>query len=177
MCQEHSKYAYEPSAENPFGLPNPDAPRQIKDFEQLIGECECESIARKQDQTWGDTLTMIWRFKYIMNGYAIQDETLKPDGIHSGSIRQYNVDSARWYVHYYSGNAAPGTLPAWEGTKTEENTIRLYRPSKAPNGMDGYYRITFYDISKDGFNWLGEWVNMEETIVFPLWYIYCEKRL
>ena len=93
-------YNYEPSATHPFGQPNPEAPQQIKDFSLLIGECDCQSFMRNQDGTWPEEPTeMFWRFKYIMNGMGIQDETLKADGGHSGSIRQYNADSLNWYVH------------------------------------------------------------------------------
>jgi hypothetical protein len=86
FCQ----FSYEPSSEFPFGRPNPEAPEQIKDFEPLIGECDCISVTRNADQSWADPVPMVWRFKYIMNGLAIQDETLKEDGTYSGSIRQFN---------------------------------------------------------------------------------------
>ncbi len=78
-----------------------------------------------------------------MNGMAVQDETWKVDGTHSGSIRQYNADSSRWYVHYYSASSAVNTLPAWEGNKNENGKIILYRKQRAPNGMDGYYLSTY----------------------------------
>lgn len=175
-AQNATEYRYEPSTQNPFGLPNPEAPPQTKDYESLIGECQCKSIARLPDQTWGDTTAMTWRFKYIMNGYGIQDETLKADGTYSGSIRQFNADSAKWYVHYYSSKGIPNTLPAWEGGKTDESTMVLYRDSTAPNGTPGFYRITFKDISSTGFNWTGEWVNKDETIQYPMWNIFCKKR-
>ena len=42
--------------------------------------------------------------------------------------------------------------------------------------MEGNYRITFKNISNDGFNWIGEWVNLDESIVFPTWKIECIKR-
>ena len=174
--QSLANYKYEPSLENPFGLPNPEAPDQVQDFAPLIGECTCKSVARNPDQTWADTVVMIWRFKYIMNGMAVQDETLKEDGVYAGSIRQYNADSAKWYVHYYSSNGIPSTLPSWEGTKTDEDKIILYRSSNAPDGTPGFYRITFYDMRNAGFNWLGEWVNLSETIQYPLWNIYCSKN-
>jgi len=167
---------YEPSPKHPFGQANPDAPQQIKDYGPLIGECDCISLSRGPDQTWGDTVSTVWRFKYIMNGHAVQDETIKADGSHSGSIRQYNADSARWYVHYYSTGGAPNALPVWEGQKTDDNTIRLYRENAAPNGTPGFYRITFYDITQSGFNWIGEWVDTKETVQFPLWKIFCKKR-
>ncbi|UJH66627.1 DUF4440 domain-containing protein [Allomuricauda sp. SCSIO 65647] len=168
-----AQYEYEPSAEHPYGLPNPKAPKELLDFAPLIGECNCKSQMRNQDGTWAETTSMLWRFKYIMNGHAVQDETLKPDGGYSGSIRQFIPDSTRWYVHYYSNKGLSTVLPAWEGTKQENGDILLYREQKAPNGMDGYYRITFSEIDDNGFKWAGEWVNIDETIVYPTWKIDC----
>ncbi|MFY0594475.1 hypothetical protein [Roseivirga sp.] len=175
LAQDYA--AYEVSAKNPFGLPNPKAPIQIKDYADLIGICDCTSESKNQDQTWAEPVAMTWTFKYIMNGTAVQDETIKADGSNSGSIRQYSADSARWYVHYYSITGTPPVLPAWEGNiNKEKDKIVLYKDSPAPNGMAGNYRITFSDISKEGFNWLGEWVDKQETINFPLWRIKCKKR-
>ncbi|NNK76178.1 MAG: hypothetical protein HKP42_08950, partial [Maribacter sp.] len=105
ICSIHDSYAqyeYEQSLDHPYGLPNPIAPQQILDYAPLIGECDCKSTSRNPDRTWAEPVAMIWRFKYIMNGMAIQDETLKADGRHSGSIRQFVPDSAFWYVHYYN---------------------------------------------------------------------------
>ena len=167
---------FEPSEEHPYGLPNPKAPKQIRDFEPMIGKCECTSTSRGPGQEWGTPQKMFWTFKYIMNGMAVQDETLKADGVHSGSIRQYNADSARWYVHYYTSSGAAPTLPAWEGKfEEEEGRIRLYKEQKAPNGLDGFYRITFYDFTESGYQWIGEWVDKDEKFVFPTWKIDCRK--
>ncbi|NAS14268.1 YybH family protein [Poritiphilus flavus] len=171
-----AQFSYEPSAEHPFGLPNPEAPQQILDFAPLIGECDCKSVSRNPDQTWAEAVDMVWRFKYIMNGMAVQDETLKSDGKHAGSIRQFIADSTRWYVHYYNSALPSTVLPAWEGVKQEEGKIVLYREQKAPNGMEGFYRLTFSDMSETGFKWAGEWVNTDESIVFPTWKIDCTKR-
>ena len=169
------KYEFEPSQDFPFGLPHPEAPSQLLDFAPLIGESTCESVSRNANQEWGEPVMMTWRFKYIMNGMAVQDETLKEDGRHSGSIRQYIPDSNRWFVHYYS-SAGPSTiLPAWEGNKREDGNIVLYRDQQAPNGMEGDYRLTFYDISEDRFKWIGEWVTKDESITFPTWRIDCQR--
>ncbi|WP_420604309.1 YybH family protein [Flagellimonas sp.] len=170
-----AQYDFEPSPEHPFGLPNPNAPKELLDFAPLIGECNCKSVTCKADQTWAEPVDMVWRFKYIMNGMAIQDETLKEDQTYSGSIRQFSQDSTRWYVHYYSTRAVSTTLRTWEGNRNEEGKIVLYREQKAPNGTEGFYRLSFYDIDEKGFKWVGEWVDKTESVVFPTWKIDCSN--
>jgi len=128
-----AQFNFDPSMEHPYGLPNPDAPSELMDFAPLIGECQCKSELRKADGTWAKPVNMIWRFKYIMNGMAIQDETLKADGTYSGNIRQFIPDSTRWYVHYFSAPGAAPKLPTWEGKKTEDgknNTLQGTKSSK-----------------------------------------------
>lgn len=168
-----AQYDFDMTTEHPYGLPNPDAPAAVKDFHPLIGSHNCKSEARNPDGTWADAEEIIWRWKYIMNGMGVQDETLKPDGAHSGSIRQYIADSSRWYVHYYSNKGPTTTLPTWEGTKADDGNIVLFREQQAPNGMDGFYRLTFSDISDQGYQWIGEWVNTDQSIVYPTWKIDC----
>ena len=171
----NAQYAYDSSKEFPYGQPHPKAPEEITHFSDLIGECDCKSVTRKKDQTWGEPVDMTWRFKYIMNGMAIQDETLKADGAHSGSIRQFIADSSRWYIHYYSSTSPTTVLSQWEGNKRGDSIV-AYRKQKAPNGMDGYYRTTFKNISNKGYNWVGEWVNTQETFRYPTWKIYCTRN-
>lgn len=170
----YAQYDYEPSEEYPYGRPNPEASKNILDYEELIGVCQCKSETRKQDGTWDTPKDMTWKFKYIMNGMAIQDETLKSDGKHSGSIRQFDQDSAKWYVHYYSAKRVSKTLPVWIGTRKGDKMI-LYKEHKAPNGTDGFYRLTFSDISKSGFNWVGEWVDKTEKTKYLTWKISCKR--
>lgn len=172
----YAQYGFEPSAAHPFGLPNPQAPKQILDFAPMIGECDCTSQTRNQDDTWQEPVSMIWRFKYIMNGMAVQDETLKADGKYSGSIRQFIADSSRWYVHYYNSGKPATVLPSWEGTRKADGKIILYRDQKSPGGKPGGYKITFYDISASGYKWLGEWVTKDESFSYPHWKIDCKKR-
>lgn len=171
-----SQNDYSVSDTNPYGLPNPEAPEQIKDYQPLIGKCNCKSVSRNQDQTWADPVDMTWEWKYIMNGMAVQDETIKADGKHSGSIRQFIADSSKWYVHYYASGAPSTKLPTWEGSKTDNGNIVLYRDQKAPNGTDGYFRLTFYDIDASGYKWIGEWTDKTEKVVYPTWKIDCKRE-
>ncbi|MFY0604118.1 MAG: hypothetical protein JXQ93_09220 [Flavobacteriaceae bacterium] len=167
---------YTPTKKHPFGQYNPKAPKQLLDYKDLIGSSKCESISRNPDQSWAKPVKMIWKWKYILNGHAIQDETLKEDGTHSGSIRQYDKDSLQWNVHYYTTRKASLKLPVWNGNKNKEGNIVLYKKQKAPNGTDGFYRLTFYEISKKGYKWVGEWVDTTEKIVFLTWKISCTKE-
>lgn len=172
---QKTTYVYSVSDTIPFGKPNPEAPKALEDYAELIGTCDCISKTKNKDKTWAEPIDMQWTFKYIMNGTAVQDETLKSDGKHSGSIRQFDPDSLQWYVHYYSGTGMAPNLSTWKG-KRKEDEIRLYKPQKAPNGMKGFYRIRFYDITENGFNWVGAWTNEKEDFVYETWKIKCVKR-
>ncbi|MEO9886530.1 MAG: hypothetical protein ABJR05_02780 [Balneola sp.] len=171
-----AQYEFDVSPSSPFGKLNPGAYPQTADYAPLIGISECKSQNRAPDGSWNNEVDMIWRWKYIMNGMGVQDETLKSDGSHSGSIRQFNADSTKWYVHYYSSPTPTSSLSTWEGNKTDEGKIVHYRRQKAPNGTDGYYRLTFYDITDKSYNWIGEWVNLGETFSYPTWKISCTKK-
>tara|TARA_R110000868_G_scaffold304437_17_gene565295 strand:- start:28142 stop:28711 length:570 start_codon:yes stop_codon:yes gene_type:complete len=171
-----AQYNYTISEENPFGKLNPNAPKEVADYDLLIGESQCTSISRAPDQTWNPEIKMLWRFKYIMNGMAVQDETLKEDGTHSGSIRQFNSDSSAWYVHYFSSGSAPSQLPVWNGSTIKDGEIILYREQSSPNGLEGFYKIRFFDVKKNSFKWIGAWVNKDESIQFPTWKISCQKN-
>ena len=179
--QLHAEADYQASNDFPFGRPNPDAPAQILDYKYLIGTSECKSRSRKPDQTWADPVNMTWSFKYILNGMGVQDETLKDDGRHSGSIRQYSKSLGRWFVHYYTTVSIPNNriktahLPVWEGNLKKDQIV-LYNEQKAPNGMEGFSRLTFSDMTKKSFNWTGAWVDKEEKIVYENWKISCKKR-
>ena len=164
---------YEPSAEHPFGQVNPEAPEQVADFAPMIGHWHCKSQGRNPDGSWQDTTMMEWRFKYIMNGTAVQDEVWR-DEKYAGGVRQYQADSATWVVSYFSYPSVPYTPGVWHGERSD-NEIILFKDQKAPNGMEGYYRITFSGFAENHFDWIGEWVDKGQTIVYPTWRIGCTR--
>ncbi len=169
------QYTYEPDTINPYGLPNPQAAEEIRDYQEMIGVCDCLSYRTGKDGQMTEPVSMIWEFRYIMNGMGVQDLTLKEDGSHSGSIRQYNSEEGKWYVHYYTSVNPSPTLGTWEGRRSNDSIV-LRKEQKAPNGMEGFYKITFKNISPKGFNWTGEWVNPDETFKLLTWKIDCVKR-
>jgi hypothetical protein len=165
---------YSVSEKNPYGQPNPNAPQQIEDFAPMIGDCDCKSLRRNSDGTWQDTLNMVWRFKYILNGMAIQDETWHENDFYATSIRQFNTDSLNWVVSFYGTRFISNKVSVWHGNKIGDDIV-LKMPQKSPNGLDGINRLTFFDVSEDGFKWKGEWTNLDESIVYPFWMIDCKK--
>lgn len=165
-----------PAKKYPFGKVNPEAPKAVNDYEKLIGICDCTTVRRNPDQTWGDTTSMVWEWKYILNGTAVQDISYKGDGSASSSIRQYNSDSTTWYVTFFANNAANSVQRTWEGGTEENGDIVLFLPQKAPNGMDGFSRLTFQNITYDGFEWRGEWVDSSDQFKMLFWAIDCKKR-
>ena len=164
---------YESGPDFPYGSLNPEAPPSTADFAEMIGSSECISIQRRPDGTWLDSLRMIWNFSYIMNGTAVQDEVFLEDGRYAGSLRQYHPDSAKWYVSFYSSSGLP-PYPVWSGTR-DENRIILYRPNSVIQGQSGTSRLTFYDISPDSFQWVGEWLSDDGNVEFTFWTISCRK--
>jgi len=167
---------YDPSPEYPYGRPNPDAPSALNDWLPLRGSNECRSVVRNPDGSWQDTLRMVWNFKYIMNGTAVQDEVFIANGRYAGSLRQYNADSSRWYVSFYSSSSLP-PYPHWTGNKNEDGNIVLFRDQAAPSGQPGKSRLTFSAINDSSFTWSGDWVSESGQTVYPFWKIFCDGKI
>ncbi len=160
-----------------FGKIHPEAPKQLLDYQELIGLHQCLSTKRDQQGNFPDTVSFIWSFKYIFNGIAVQDETWKEDGSYTSSIRQFDTDSVSWLVTYFTSQGISFPAPHWTGEPRKDNKIQLYRPQKAPNGFDGYSRLTFQNITDDSFQWKGDWVSVDESFERTFWQITCNKML
>jgi hypothetical protein len=158
----------------PAATPAPSAPEQLRDYANLIGTSGCRSARASSDGSFPDTVAMSWRFKYILGGFAVQDESWKDDGTYASSIRQYDADSARWAVTYFASTSAPAAPPTWTGGNVGGDIV-LSRPQPSPFGAPGASRLTFYNISSAAFDWKGEWVSGDGSIVFPFWRISCTK--
>ena len=168
----------EPSKKLPYGRLSTSTVAPTNDFDKLIGVCDCKSVSRQADGKWADTLSLKWRWKYIMNGNGVQDEGWfgsKENPSYFTSIRSYDKINKQWYVSYFTPNlsAIPST---WTGRKEGENIV-LKRATKTPNGKNATSVLTFFDITHQGFNWEGKIENPE----FPngeyiFWKIFCKKN-
>ena len=87
-------------SENPFdfGELNRDAPIETKILGQFVGIWEAEHSIRKQDGSWSDNKTKsFWKWYYILNGHAIQDDWITIDSLGKQqvvgtNIRIYNIE-------------------------------------------------------------------------------------
>src|SRR6266853_2516583 len=59
--------------EREYGKPNPNAPPELSRFSFLIGKWRCDAKLKGEDGTWKD-LKGAWEGRYILDGYAIEDE-------------------------------------------------------------------------------------------------------
>lgn len=147
----------------------------ITDFSPMIGTCRCKSSRKDENGKWTAPIDAMWTFKYIMNGRGVQDEFFLANGLSGGSIRQYNDKDQLWYVHYYASNLPTPKLQSWKGSKDGEGNIILYSKQKSSDGDDGFLKLTFHEISDNGYKWKGEWVNSDESIKNAFWNIECLK--
>lgn len=162
---------YEANKQYPFGRPHPKAPTELKQFSFMIGHCNCEDSIRSPANNQWQKLKSTWDGKYIMNGTAIQDGGTN-ERFNPMNIRVFDSKKKKWMVTYFSTPAYNSGV--WEGKK-EGNKMIMRKPTTAPNGMKGENRLTFYNISKQGFSWKGEFVSEDGSVVYAFWKIKCKK--
>ena len=175
-CQAQSQRAgallYEPSAQYPFGRPNPAAPQELQQFAFMIGRNDCEEDKLNNATGEWESSRRSWDAYYYMNGFAIRDSA-RSGANHNGNIRIYDPAAQLWRVTFFS---TPGfSSGVWSGGM-EGDRLLLSVPQKAPGtDIDGISRLTFSNISPRGFVWTGEWVSADGEVVFPFWRISCVK--
>lgn len=144
--------AYEPNAAYPFGRPNPEAPAELAQFAFFIGDFACVDERTLPDGR-SVRFATIWNGHYFLNGHAIQDQYWAP-GYYTSNIRQFDEASGEWRVHFIS---EPGfSTGVWAGG-IDGGDIVLTREISTPNGPVTS-RLTFYEITDDGFRWRGQTV-------------------
>lgn len=164
---------FEPSSEYPFGRPNPEAPQQLSQFAFMIGQNDCTDERLNNASAEWDKSTRTWDAYYYMNGYAIRD-TGRSGGATNGNIRVFDRGAQEWVVTFFSMPTYGSGI--WRGGMEGDKMV-LKLPQKAPGtDIDGFSRLTFSNISTTGFNWDGEWVSEDGSVVFPFWRIRCTKR-
>ena len=83
---------------------NPEAPPETAMLGQLIGTWDIDQSIINKDGTWGERKRhAIWKWYYILDGHAIQDDWILVDSLknqHAAgtNIRIYNPEEKQWYM-------------------------------------------------------------------------------
>jgi len=141
---------YEPSVVHPHGRPHPDAPAELAQFAFFIGAFDCTDGRLGPNGEWIE-FPAVWNGHYFMNGHAIQDQYWAP-GFYTSNVRQYDESEDVWKVSFFSEPAYSTGI--WVGG-VEDDAIVLRRVIVQPDGRTIVSRLTFSDISDDGFFWEG----------------------
>ena len=113
------------SVENPFGLPNPDAPAELAQFAFMIGQNDCTES--KRERTSGDWIQSdrSWDAHYVLNGYGIYDTggaiSAGNDKATNGNMRLFDKAKGVWQVTFFaSPNYSSGT---WAGNQVDDRIV------------------------------------------------------
>lgn len=156
----------EPSPSYPYGRLNREAPPETKQFAFMIGEFDCVDKRPGKDGKWVES-KVVWNSSYFLNGAGIQDKFWSPSTVASGT-RIFNKNKGKWIVDYFQTKPRyfAGT---WEGKKEGDKMIMRLKQGENEN------RLTFHNITKDGFDWIGESVTKDGK-ANPFWIITCQRR-
>ena len=151
-----------------YGMPNAGAPRELTQFDFLVGAWTCESSIRAPDGTI-QTRPATWVGRYILDGYAIADEfrQLGPAGevaMLGQTYRAFNSDSRSWVMKWLDAldatwlDLGPEDLG---GVSVRDGKISFrHRRPRGRSGrlfpLNSLFRNTFFDITDTGFRWRAE---------------------
>ena len=150
-----------PAAAGEFdpGSRHPEAPPETEQFGRLAGVWDVEMSVRKDDGSWpepGQGKRVEWRFRYILDGWAIQDEWIAPppdvstedDQRQLGTnIRIYDPKAGHWDSAWISNTQQK--VSTFEAVAEESD--RIVMTGTHASGRPS--RVTFYDITDDRFEW------------------------
>jgi hypothetical protein len=147
--------------EQQYGKLNAKAPRELSQFAFLIGKWSGEAKLKREDGAW-ETLKAAWEGRYILDGYAIEDEyrmtTSTGELLVLGmNLRTYDSKKKVWNMKWLNALAGTWTDLGSEqlgGVRADENTISYIM--KEPVARHAFTRATYTNISTDHFTWRGE---------------------
>jgi hypothetical protein len=147
--------------EKDYGKLNPKAPVELARWAFLIGARSGEAKLKQDDGTW-QTLRITWEGRYILDGYAIEDEYRMWNAagellVLGLNFRAYDVKNETWNMKWLNGLNGTWTDlgdPQLGGVHVDEKSIwYILKESLAHHALT---RATYTNISPDHFIWRGE---------------------
>lgn len=145
----------------PYGRLNPQAPPETEHWGRLAGEWKCTIEVPLPDGKWVQGGKAKWVWKYILDGFAVQDLWYQnwidlPPTIASinrdaagTNIRMYLPAEKRWEAVWF--NNGKNTTSRFEAVSDEKRIVMT-----GENAQGDLSRITFFNITQDAFDWKSE---------------------
>jgi hypothetical protein len=154
---------------------SPEAPEGTNILGQLVGAWDAEQTIMNRDGTWDAPKHSIWKWYYILDGHAIQDDWISIDSLNNEipvgtNIRIYNPDEKQWHMAWIDKtNRRLATFTAINdsGTVVMEGT----------NAKGRHIKNTFFNIADNEFDWKQEWTFDEGKTWVVVAKIHCKRKL
>lgn len=135
---------------------NPDAPRETELLGQLIGTWSIDQSIINSDGMWGNRKRKAkWRFYYILDGQAIQDDWITIDSLNNEvvtgtNIRIYNPEEKQWHMAWI--DKTNRRLATFTAVNDSGKVIM-----DGTNAKGRHIKNTFFNITENEFDWKQEW--------------------
>ena len=139
---------------------NPDAAPETEMLGQLAGRWSVRMEIRDQDGYWQpQDEEREWRWYYILDGHAIQDDFITVYKDEHGNvlrrttgtnIRIFNGQEQRWYMAWIHSDRR--RLATFTAVNQKDKVIM-----RGTNDQGREVKNTFYDIQHGSFEWIQEW--------------------
>lgn len=139
-----------------YGKLDPDAPKETIEFGQFVGTWKAEQTIIGKEGSWnGKKTKALWRWYYILEGQAVQDDWISIDSLNQRkavgtNIRIYNPDEKRWYLAWI--DKTNRRLATFTATSDSGQIVM-----DGTNAQGRHIHNVFYNIKKDTFDWNQEW--------------------
>ena len=155
---------------------NPDAPTETEMFGQFKGIWQADQSVLNSDGTWYNIKNpAIWKWYYILDGHAIQDDWITVDSLNrentvGTNIRIFNDQEKKWYIAWIdktNRKLATFTATSDSGKIFMEGT----------NAKGRQVKTTFYNISENDFDWKQEWTFDNGASWVEVTKIHCKRKI
>jgi len=136
---------------NLWGTANKEAPDEVKQYGQLAGLWAIKTKNMDRAGKWSDGKPAFWVFKYILDGFAVQDLYLQDKGdgtdVKITQIRQFDLKIKKWTVAWI--NTVSTKNGSFISHKEDDAMIMI----DAKQLEDPKYRVVFKNMSAETFVW------------------------
>jgi hypothetical protein len=134
---------------------NPAAPPETEILGQLAGMWNAEQTILNRDGAWGEPKYSKWKWYYILDGQAIQDDWIALDSLNNEqvigtNICIFNPEENKWHMAWI--DKTNRRLAAFTARNKEATVIM-----DGTNAQGRHIRNTFFNILENEFDWNQEW--------------------